>query len=146
MLKDIGLVLPDLAEEVAERERVGGGPYEVIIIGGGPAGMTAAVYAARKKLQTLLVSGDLGGQMLAIVVARPQRRLALYQRVICAQPRRAGDHRTSTSHRLQHDYRQPFRTRRVDHDIAGSIPPRQLGVWTPAGNKDLLLPTAEAGH
>ena len=33
-----------------------------MIIGGGPAGMTAAVYAARKKINTLLISQDLGGQ------------------------------------------------------------------------------------
>ncbi len=38
--------------------------YEMIIIGGGPAGMTAAVYAARKKLNTLLLSKDIGGQPL----------------------------------------------------------------------------------
>jgi alkyl hydroperoxide reductase subunit F len=38
--------------------------YELIIIGAGPAGMTAAVYAARKKLNTLLISYDLGGQPL----------------------------------------------------------------------------------
>ena len=36
--------------------------YELMIIGAGPAGMTAAVYAARKKLNTLLLSKDLGGQ------------------------------------------------------------------------------------
>jgi len=38
--------------------------YELIIIGGGPAGMTAAVYAARKKLNILLISYDIGGQVL----------------------------------------------------------------------------------
>lgn len=38
--------------------------YELIIIGGGPAGMTAAVYAARKKLNALLISYDIGGQVL----------------------------------------------------------------------------------
>jgi alkyl hydroperoxide reductase subunit F len=38
--------------------------YELIIIGGGPAGMTAAVYAARKKLNALLLSRDIGGQVL----------------------------------------------------------------------------------
>jgi alkyl hydroperoxide reductase subunit F len=37
--------------------------YEVMIIGGGPAGLAAAVYAARKRLNTLLVSGDIGGQV-----------------------------------------------------------------------------------
>jgi alkyl hydroperoxide reductase subunit F len=38
--------------------------YELIIIGAGPAGMTAAVYAARKKLNALLVSKDIGGQAI----------------------------------------------------------------------------------
>ncbi len=37
---------------------------ELIIIGAGPAGMTAAVYAARKRIDTLLLSKDLGGQPL----------------------------------------------------------------------------------
>jgi len=34
----------------------------VIIIGGGPAGLTAAVYAATMKLHAFLVSKNLGGQ------------------------------------------------------------------------------------
>lgn len=38
--------------------------YALIIVGGGPAGMTAAVYAARKRLNALLLSKDLGGQVL----------------------------------------------------------------------------------
>ena len=38
--------------------------HDLIIIGGGPAGMTAAVYAARKKIDTVLLSRDLGGQPL----------------------------------------------------------------------------------
>ena len=37
--------------------------YELIIVGGGPAGMAAAVYAARKQLNTVLVTGDIGGQV-----------------------------------------------------------------------------------
>lgn len=36
--------------------------YDLIIIGAGPAGITAAVYAARKKINTLVVTGDIGGQ------------------------------------------------------------------------------------
>lgn len=38
--------------------------YDLIIIGAGPAGMTAAVYAARKKMNALLLSKDHGGQLL----------------------------------------------------------------------------------
>jgi len=36
--------------------------YELIIIGGGPAGVSAGVYSARKKLKTLLITPDFGGQ------------------------------------------------------------------------------------
>ena len=36
--------------------------YDLIIIGAGPAGITAAVYAARKRMNTLVVSKDIGGQ------------------------------------------------------------------------------------
>ncbi len=36
--------------------------YDLIIIGGGPAGVAAAVYAARKKISTLLVAKEFGGQ------------------------------------------------------------------------------------
>jgi len=37
--------------------------YELMIIGGGPAGLAASVYAARKRLKALLVSDDIGGQV-----------------------------------------------------------------------------------
>lgn len=38
--------------------------YDLIIIGGGPAGTAAAVYAARKQLKTLLVVKEWGGQSI----------------------------------------------------------------------------------
>ena len=38
--------------------------YDLIIIGAGPAGMTAAVYAARKRLKALLLTVDIGGQVM----------------------------------------------------------------------------------
>ena len=40
-------------------------PYDVIIIGGGPGGTTAAIYAARSNMRTLMVDKvHLGGQMV----------------------------------------------------------------------------------
>lgn len=38
--------------------------YDVIIIGGGPAGTAAAVYTARKRLKTLLIADSFGGQSI----------------------------------------------------------------------------------
>ena len=36
--------------------------YDLIIVGGGPAGLTAAIYAIRKQLNVLVLSKDLGGK------------------------------------------------------------------------------------
>jgi len=36
--------------------------YDLAIIGAGPAGITAAVYAARKKMDPLVITKDIGGQ------------------------------------------------------------------------------------
>jgi len=47
------------AEELSARE-----PYDVLIVGGGPAGAAAAVYAARKGIRTGVVAERFGGQVL----------------------------------------------------------------------------------
>lgn len=39
-------------------------PYEVLIVGGGPAAFTAATYAARKGIRTGIVCDRIGGQLL----------------------------------------------------------------------------------
>lgn len=38
--------------------------YDLIIIGGGPAGVAAGVYAARKRLKTRLITKEFGGQSI----------------------------------------------------------------------------------
>lgn len=38
--------------------------FDLIVIGGGPAGVSAGIYAARKKIKTLLITDSFGGQSL----------------------------------------------------------------------------------
>lgn len=54
-------ILPEETKEVPVEEKK---VYELIILGAGPAGMTAAVYSARKRLDTLLISHNVGGQVI----------------------------------------------------------------------------------
>lgn len=50
-----GMLLPDM--ELKEE-------YDLVILGGGPAGLTASIYSSRSGLETLLIEqGTLGGQM-----------------------------------------------------------------------------------
>lgn len=41
---------------------------DVVVVGGGPAGLTAALYTARRALRTLIISKDLGGQAATTTV------------------------------------------------------------------------------
>ncbi len=53
----------ELAEKLGLRRDAGMSVYDVIIVGGGPTGLTTAIYAARENLRTLVIEGSaLGGQ------------------------------------------------------------------------------------
>ena len=52
---------PD-ASEFANKE-----PFDVLIVGGGPAGASAAIYSARKGIRTGIVADRFGGQVLDTV-------------------------------------------------------------------------------
>ena len=47
------------AEQLASKE-----PYDVLVLGGGPAGSAAAIYAARKGIRTGMVAERMGGQIM----------------------------------------------------------------------------------
>ena len=58
----VGFDAPRLNELFGETEATD--IYAVLIVGAGPAGLTAAVYCARKMLNTMVISENIGGQAL----------------------------------------------------------------------------------
>ncbi|MHA1471165.1 MAG: NAD(P)/FAD-dependent oxidoreductase [Candidatus Asgardarchaeia archaeon] len=54
-------LLGPLVAPVVRKEKKGKRKYDVIIVGAGVAGLTAAIYAARYKLDTIILTKDIGG-------------------------------------------------------------------------------------
>ncbi len=75
------------AQALAQKE-----PFEVLVVGGGPAGAAAAIYAARKGIRTGVVAERFGGQVLDTMgienfisvqhTEGPQMAVALEQHVL----------------------------------------------------------------
>lgn len=58
----VGFNIDELNKSLGTRDA--GHEFDILIIGAGPAGLTAAMYCARKSLNTLIVGEDIGGQAL----------------------------------------------------------------------------------
>jgi alkyl hydroperoxide reductase subunit F len=97
---------------------------ELIVIGGGPAGLTAAIYAVRRRLETLLVSPELGGQ------TRLQSALPGFEehRVI-----RGGELVARFARELEY-LRYPLRTGTVEKvsPVGEAVSPAAAGAVSPA--------------
>src|SRR3546814_8187752 len=59
----VGKLDTSSAERAAEAIE-GKDPFEVLVVGGGPAGASSAIYAARKGIRTGVVAERFGGQVL----------------------------------------------------------------------------------
>jgi len=60
------LVAPEVAERVAASQRPTKTEVDLLILGGGPAGLTAGIYAAQAKLNVMVVDAGLGGGNLSV--------------------------------------------------------------------------------
>lgn len=64
---DLGELLTKLEDKVGSEDDDNQQPierqYDVVVVGGGPAGSTAAIYSARKGLKVAIVAGRIGGQV-----------------------------------------------------------------------------------
>ncbi len=52
-----------LRSKKALRREAEAGVYDVVIVGSGPAGLSAAIFAARFALKTIVIAGEIGGQV-----------------------------------------------------------------------------------
>lgn len=116
--------------------------YDVIILGSGPAGLTAAVYTARAKLETLVLTGNLpGGQLMTTseVENFPGFPTGIFGPELMMNMRQQAERFEATvmdDIATQVDFkRQPFRILTTDKEfeadaviVATGASPRKLGL------------------
>lgn len=82
-------------DENIKEEKINLGKYDVAVIGGGPAGSSAAIYSARKGLKTVILAERMGGQvadtqgienMISVVYTEGPKLVAQLQEHIASYP------------------------------------------------------------
>lgn len=82
-------------DENVKEEKVNLGKYDVAVIGGGPAGASAAIYSARKGLKTVILAERMGGQvadtqgienMISMIYTEGPKLVAQLQEHIASYP------------------------------------------------------------
>lgn len=122
--------------------------YDLVIIGGGPAGVSAGVYAARKKLNTLLIATEFGGQSIVsegvenwigtIKISGQELAVNLKNHLLAY----AGD----TVHVKEGDYVEDIEKSEVGFNIkstAGEFETRAVLVATGSTRRKLEIPGAK---
>ncbi len=78
--------------------------YDIIIIGGGPAGLTAGIYARSKMMSTLVLeSGRVGGQLTALY---PEKGIHNYPAFETIQARKLSDKMYAQAESMECDVRE----------------------------------------
>lgn len=78
--------------------------YDIIIIGGGPAGLTAGIYARSKMMSTLILeSGRVGGQLTALY---PEKGIHNYPAFETIQARKLSDKMYAQAESMECDVRE----------------------------------------
>jgi alkyl hydroperoxide reductase subunit F len=67
ILSKLSKAIPGRDAGLAPASAAARAPYDVLVVGGGPAGAAAAIYAARKGIRTAIAAERLGGQLLETV-------------------------------------------------------------------------------
>lgn len=128
----------------SESEKVELGHFDVAVLGGGPAGVSAAIYSARKGLKTVLIAEKLGGQlqqtkgienMVSVVYTEGPQLSANLDQHLRSYPVSIFEHR-----RVQRITTQTSDGSRIELDSGETLTADQLIVATGAKWRELGIP------
>lgn len=118
--------------EAASQEAVDLGEYDVVVLGAGPAGASAAVYTARKGLKTAIIADRIGGQL--------QETKGIENFI--SIPYTEGPHLSASLHKHIQEYDiEILEHRRVDSVATGDVKTLKLDSGETVRTKALVVTT-----